>query len=70
MTKRVTPERMNELELDLANLEKKKKVTREELESILHKLLWISSCVRSSRVFVSRIITLMKSVKNAITMSS
>lgn len=60
MTKSVTPERLSDLESELDLILLKSKVSKRELESILHKLLWVSTCVKSSRVFVSRIIAAMK----------
>ena len=39
MTKSVTPERLNELEMCLDFTLEKKKVTKAELESLVHKLL-------------------------------
>ena len=38
--------------------------TKEELQSILGKLMWVSKVVRYSRCFVSRIIASIKSLKN------
>ena len=64
MTKQVTPERLVELETELDIFIEKVSVTKAELESILHKLLWVSTCVKSSRVFVSRIISAMKKLKS------
>ena len=64
MTKQVTPERIIDLENELDTFITKSTVTKAELESILHKLLWVSTCVKSSRVFVSRIIIAMKKLKS------
>ena len=63
MTKTVTPERLIDLEAELDMFCIKTKASKTELESILHKLLWVSVCVKSSRVFVSRIISAMKKLK-------
>ena len=38
--------------------------TKEELQSVLGKLMWVSKVVRYSRCFVSRIIAAIKSLKN------
>ena len=65
MTKSVTPERLSDLESELDLILLKSKVSKRELESILHKLLWVSTCVKSSRVFVSRIIAAMKKLTSS-----
>ena len=43
---------------------KKTVATKQELQSILGKLIWISKVVRFSRCFVSRIISLIKTLKH------
>ena len=64
MTKSVTPDRINELETCLDEILLKKKVTKAELESLVHKLLWVSTCVKNSRCFVYRILAAMKKLKS------
>ena len=56
MEKRVTMARVQELDSALDEWLVKIHATKRELQSILHKLLWIVSCVKNSRLFVSRII--------------
>ena len=56
MEKRVTKARLQELDSALNEWLVKVVATKRELQSILHKLLWVVSCVQNSRVFVSRII--------------
>ena len=64
MTKAVTPERLSELETSLDFTLQKKKVTKGDLESLVHKLLWVSTCVKSSRCFVYRILSAMKQLRS------
>ena len=56
MEKRVTKSRIRELDHALDEWLVKERATKRELQSILHKLLWIVNCVKNSRIFVSRII--------------
>lgn len=56
MEKRVTRAKILELDQALDEWLVKKRATKRELQSILHKLLWIVNCVKHSRIFVSRII--------------
>ena len=60
MEKRVTPAKLTELDTALDEWLVKVKATKKELQSILHRLLWVVSCVNNSRVFVSRIISELK----------
>ena len=55
MEKTVTPERMQELRTALDHFIVKEVATKSELQSITHRLLWVSTCVTNSRIFVSRL---------------
>ena len=56
MEKRVTRSKINELNVALDEWLAKERASKRELQSILHKLLWIVNCVKHSCIFVSRII--------------
>ena len=63
MCMRLDDERRLEIQ-SLALLWSRKTVaTKQELQSILGKLIWVSKCVRFSRCFVSRLISLLKTLK-------
>jgi hypothetical protein len=63
MEKTVTPERILELKEALERFILKEVATKSELQSIAHKLLWVSTCVVNSRIFVSRIISDIKKLE-------
>ena len=52
----VEDSKVSELKLELGIWLRKTVAKKQDLQSILGKLLWVSRCVRFSRVFVSRII--------------
>ena len=56
MAMHVDPEKITELRGELVKWARKTVAKKQELQSILGKLLWVSRTVRFSRVFVSRII--------------
>ena len=63
MEKLVTPEKLDELEPELERFSTFEVVTKSQLQSITHKLLWVSSCVQNSRIFLSRMISEIKRAK-------
>ena len=63
MTMSVTPERITEIEALLGDWSGKKIATRSELQSLVGKLSFISKCVRQSRLFLSRILALLRALK-------
>ena len=56
MTLEVTPERVVEISLLVQSWLRKKKASLKELQCLLGKLHFISSCVRPGRVFVNRLL--------------
>ena len=63
MEMRVSQVKLQELKQDLSSWKKKKVASKQELQSLLGKLMWVSKCVKFSRVFVSRIIALVRTLK-------
>ena len=63
MTISVTPARVQELSLLLDTWLHKKSATKRELQSLLGKLSFVSKCVRQSRIFLMRLLDLLRSVK-------
>ena len=63
MTLSVTPERLDELVVLLSHWLTKKSATRSELQSLVGKLSFVSKCVRQSRLFLARILTMLRTVK-------
>lgn len=64
MTKSVHPERLIEIQDLLRQWLHKTKATKRELQSLLGKLSFVSKCVKNSRIFLMRIIDLLKRLKN------
>ena len=64
MTMSVTPARLQELIELLETWLKKKRATKRELQSLIGKLSFVCKCVRQSRIFISRLLDLLKSVKH------
>ena len=62
LTLSVTPERVNEILLLVQDWLDKPFATVKELQSLLGKLHFISSCVRPGRLFVSRLLTWLRSL--------
>lgn len=60
MTKSVHPERLLEIQALLRTWSHKTKATKRELQSLLGKLCFVSKCVKNSRIFLMRIIDLLK----------
>ena len=64
MTMRIDSEKLKEI-TSISNLWSRKTVaTKQELQSVLGKLMWVSKVVRFSRCFVSRIIAILKGLKS------
>ena len=56
LTLEVTPERVVEISLLVEAWLRKKKASLRDLQSLLDKLHFIATCVRSGRIFVSRLL--------------
>lgn len=56
MTLEVTPERLEEISLLVEAWLRKKKASMKDLQSLLGKLHFVSSCVQPGRIFVSRLL--------------
>ena len=63
MTLSITSIRLTELEGLLSTWLTKKSATKSELQSLVGKLSIVSKCVRQSRLFLSRILALLRTVK-------
>ena len=66
MQLRVLPDRMESLIGELKLWVWKEEVDRKELQSLIGKLQFICSCVRPGRIFMSRMIRLLKGVRDRI----
>jgi hypothetical protein len=64
MTLEVTPERVSEILALLQEWRTKKETSRKELESLLGILHFVSSCVRQGRVFVSRLLNILRGLSD------
>ncbi|MES9881884.1 MAG: hypothetical protein ABW185_13480 [Sedimenticola sp.] len=62
MTLEITPERLNEIRSLVALWLQKTLATKKELQSLLGKLNFVSACVRSSRVFVLRLLNFLREI--------
>ena len=63
MTLSVTPERLDELVVLLSHWLTKKSSTKSELQSLVGKASFFSKCVRQSRLFLARILAMLRTVK-------
>ena len=73
MEMRIGQEKCKELRLELKTWYRRTVATKQELQSILGKLMWVSRAVRHSRAFINRIIAEIKQLtaqKQKITLSS
>ena len=61
MTKSILPERVKDLDCELDSFIRNKKCTRRNMESLMGKLFFVSSCVASSRVFTFRLMAFLRS---------
>jgi len=59
----VSEERLNEIHNLLTKWLTKRTAFKSELQSLVGKLVFVSKCVRQSRVFIARILRLLRSVK-------
>lgn len=64
LTLAVTPERLQELETLLLQWTTRRSATKSELQSLVGKLLYVTKCVRQSRLFLSRILVLLQPLKH------
>ena len=64
LTMSVTPARLQEIETLLVSWSTKKSATKTELQSLVGKLSFISKCVRQSRLFLSRILALLRTLQH------
>ena len=60
MTVEIEPSRLMDITNELQNLATRKYTTRNELESLIGKLQFISNCVKSARVFITRMLDNLK----------
>ena len=60
LTLSVSSERLREIELLLEHWSRKRTATKTALQSLVGKLVFISKCVRQSRIFVARILVLLR----------
>ena len=63
VTLSVTPERLKELKLLLSHWLTKKSAIKSELQSLIGKLSFVSKCVCQSRLFLTRILALLRTLK-------
>ena len=63
MTMRIDSEKLKEITTISRIWSRKTAATKQELQSVLGKLMWVSKVVRFSRCFVSRIIAILKGLK-------
>ena len=63
MTISVTDERLTEIRELLAVWSDKSVASKREIQALLGKLMFVSKCVRQSRIFVNRILTVLRSLK-------
>ena len=63
LTLSVSRERLAEIECLLAHWLTKKTTTKSALQSLIGKLVFVSKCVRQSRVFISRILRVLRKLK-------
>ena len=63
MTMRIDSEKLKEITTISKIWSRKTVATKQELQSVLGKLMWVSKVVRFSRCFVSRIIAILKGLK-------
>ena len=60
LTIEITPERLAEIRLLIIFRLNKSKATLKEVQSLLGKLYFVAACVRSSRIFISRLLQWLK----------
>lgn len=62
MTLEICPGRLQEIQVLVSEWLKKSNASRKELQSLLGKLSFVSSCVRPGRIFVQRLLTFLRSI--------
>ncbi len=62
MTLEVTPERLDEIRSLVGSWLRRTSASKKELQSLLGKLNFVSSCVRSSRIFVLRLLNFLREI--------
>ena len=62
LTLEVTPERVVEISLLVEAWLRKKKASMRDLQSLLGKLHFIATCVRTGRIFVSRLLNWLRNI--------
>lgn len=65
MTLEVTPERLKELKLLVEHWLCKSSASLKEIQSLLGKLHFVAACVRPSRIFVSRLLSWLRSIHHS-----
>ena len=63
LTLSVSPDRLSELDDLLHAWLHKRTTTKQALQSLVGKLIFVSKCVRQSRIFIARILRLLRSVQ-------
>jgi hypothetical protein len=63
MTMNVTEDRIQEILLLIDKWQYKKKATKRQLQSLIGKLQFVAKCVRAGRVFISRLLHILPSLK-------
>ena len=64
MSMKIDEEKLKEITMLSKTWSRKTVATKQELQSILGKLMWVSKVVRFSRCFVSRIISILKGLRS------
>lgn len=65
MTVSIPSYKLSEIRLVLLKFYGRKTCTRKQLESLIGKLCYIADCIRSARLFISRLLERLRSVKHA-----
>jgi hypothetical protein len=63
MTMSVTQDRLTEISLLIDSWISRKKATKKQLQSLIGKLQFVAKCVRSGRIFISRLLTILPTLK-------
>lgn len=64
LTLTITPDRLQEILELLDTWENKTRANKQEVQSLLGKLMFVASCVRPGRVFVSRLLNFLRCMPN------
>ena len=68
LTLEVTEDRLVEINLLLKEWLEKRFMTRNELESLVGKLMFVSKCVRSARVFMARMLNMLREMPEGVSL--